>query len=141
MGYIIGMQLKLEKFTKVGGSFSPTVSVRKDGSLGLSQGALNRFDLQAGDWYVVLYYDKNVRVIGIQPTKESATEGAIKIIKRKSISKTSGKESLTASIAGRAFFNYYDIPLDKSRSYSAKWDEEQQMILVNLAEPLSQEDA
>jgi hypothetical protein len=128
------MQLKLEKFTRVGGSFSPTVSVRKDGSLGLSQGALNRFNLQDDDWYAVLYYDRNIRIIGIQPTKDSSAEGAIKIIKRKSKSVITGKESVSAAIAARAFFQYYNISLAESKSYSGKWDEQQQMILVNLTE-------
>lgn len=128
------MELNLEKFTRVGGSFAPFVSLRRGGSIGLSQGALQRYNLTDGDWYMVLYFDKAARIIGIQPTRNPGDDGAIKLIKRSSVA-TDGKESSSSSISARAFFNYYDIPMNESNSYKTTWDDEKKMILVNLGEP------
>ncbi|HTI71803.1 MAG TPA: hypothetical protein VMF06_17640 [Candidatus Limnocylindria bacterium] len=130
------MALKFERFTKVGGSFTPIISIRKQGVFGLSQGALHRFSLLDEDWFVVLFYDKDSNVIGILPTKDGAEEGAIKLVKRKTVSKSSGKENISSSVSARSFFEYYTIPLEGSRSFLAKWDEENKMILVPLNDEL-----
>lgn len=113
------------------------ISIRKHGSIGFSQGALNRFALLDGDWFVVLFYDKNAAVIGIQPTKDASEEGAIKLIKRKAKLAKSAKESISSSVAARAFLEYYGIPCDKSRAYRAKWSETEKMILLDLNEEVS----
>lgn len=136
MNALLTMAFKFERFTKVGISFTPVVSIRKQGSFGLSQGALHRFNLLEDDWFVVLFYDKDSNVIGIQPTKEGTEEGAIKLVKRKSVSKASGKENLSCTIPAKAFFEYYSIPLESSRSFLARWDEESKMILVPLNEEI-----
>lgn len=126
------MALKLERFTKTCGSFAPIISIRKGGALGLSQGALNRFQLMDGAWFVVLYYDREASVIGIQPTKRAEDEGAIKLIKRKSKAPGSERESISSSISAKAFFEYYNIPCDAGRSFPSSWDAELKMIIVEL---------
>ena len=131
------MAFKFERFTKVGGSFTPIISIGKRGTFTLSPGALHRFNLLEDEWFVVLFFDKDSNTIGIQPTKDGGEEGAIKLVKRKSVSKTTGKESVSCAISARSFFEYYTIPLESSRSFLGRWDEESKMILVPLNEELN----
>lgn len=115
------------------------VSIRKHGSFGFSQGALNRFKLVDGEWFVVLYYDKESNVIGIQPTQSGEEDGAIKLIKRKAKAPGSEKESISSSISAKAFFEFYNIPCDEGRTFRARWDEEHKMIIVELTQEVKDE--
>ncbi len=128
------MKLNFERFTNTGGSFAPIISIRKHGAFGVSQGALNKFGLLDGDWYVVLFYDKAAQAVGIQPTRNAEEEGAIKLVKRKAIAPKSGKESISSSISAKAFFEYYGIDCTETRTYRATWDEEAKIIVVKLSE-------
>ena len=129
------MGFNFEKFTKTGSSFAPVVSLRKQGAIGLSQGALNRFGLADGEWSVVLYYDREAKVLGIQPTQDPTEEGAIKLIKRRAIGKT-GKASISSSVSAKSFFEYYGLPTTETRSFLATQDEAK-MIIVDLKNPLN----
>lgn len=132
------MGFNFEKFTKVGSNFSPTVSIRKHGAIGLSQGSLQRFNLIDGDWFIVLYYDKAANVLGIEPIKDGTAEGAVKLIKRRTPAKN-GKESISSSISAKSFFEYYEIDAQETRSFKAFFDAETKMIIVNLNEPIKTE--
>jgi hypothetical protein len=134
-GKVCRVQFKFEKFTKTGSSFAPVISVRKEGAIGVSQGALNRFGLADGEWYVVLYYDRDANVIGIQPTQAASEEGAIKLIKRSSEGRT-GKASVSSSVSAKSFFEYYGLPTAETRSYLATQDEQTKMIIIDLNKPL-----
>lgn len=130
------MGFNFERFTKTGSSFAPTVSLRKQGAIGLSQGALQRFNLVAGDWFMVLFYDKTAKVLGIQPTQNASEEGATKLIKRRAQGKN-GKESVSSSISAKSFFEYYEIPSNETLTFRATWDSDAKMIIVNLNEPIN----
>jgi hypothetical protein len=125
------MAFNFEKFTKVGSSFAPMVSLRKQGAIGLSQGALNRFGLAEGDWYVVLYFDRTAKILGIQPTQNAAEEGAVKLIKRRAVGKH-GKASISSSISAKSFFEYYGLPMAETRTFLASQDDQAKMIIVDL---------
>lgn len=133
------MALNFEKFTRTGGSFSPTISIRKNGAFGFSQGALTRFGFVEGDWYVVLFYDKDAQVIGIKPTKEKADEGAVKLVKRV-LEMGKGKTSVSSSVSAKAFFDYYGIPTNETKSFRAEMDKESGMITINLKQGGKSED-
>lgn len=124
-----------EKFTKTGGSFAPVISLRKQGAIGLSQGALQHFKLTEGDWYVVLYFDKSANVLGIKPTSDKTEEGAIKLVKRTATS-PNGKTSISSSVAAKSFFEYYQISTDSTKTFRSSLDESSGLIIVNLNEPL-----
>lgn len=128
------MSFNFEKFTKTGSSFAPMVSIRKHGAIGLSQGALQRFGLMDGEWFVVLYFDKAANVLGIQPSKDENEDGAIKLIKRRAPAKN-GKESISSSVSARSFFEYYQISTVETRSFRATFDDATKMIIVQLNEP------
>ena len=125
-------KFNFERFEQNGSSYSPKISIRANGAMGFSQGALRRFGMQEGDWLVVLFYDKNQMVIGIQPTQDASTTGAVKLIKRE-VKSREGKASLNAYISARSFLNYYAIPFtDGIKQFEPTWDEESKMILVDL---------
>lgn len=125
------MKLNFEKFTRTGGSFSPTISIRKNGAFGFSQGALTRFGFVEGDWYVVLFYDKYAQVIGIKPTQNKDEDGAVKLVKR-IVDMGEGRHSVSSSVSAKAFFDYYGIPITETKSYRAEMDSESEMIVIHL---------
>jgi hypothetical protein len=120
-----------EKFTHAGGSFAPMISVRKDRALGISQGALRKFGLMEGDWYVVLFFDRSNNAIGIKPTEDPNEEGAVKLVKRLATGKN-GQSSLSGSVSARSFLEFYGIPTPETTSYRAERDEESGIIVIRL---------
>ncbi len=121
-----------EKFNAVGCSFVSKVSLRINGSIGLSQGALRKFKLDTGEWWAVLYYDKDSRVIGIRPTQNENEESAIKL-QRREVGKDGARKNFVAQISARAFLDYFAIPYeDQTRSYVPSWDSDNKMIVVDL---------
>lgn len=132
------MQYKFEKFTRMGSNFTPVISLRRHGSIGVSQGALQRFGMLDGDWYVVLYYDKNENVMAIQPTQSKDDEGAVKLIKRP-IKGKGGTVSVSGSVSAKSFFEFYQIPKDETRSFECWWDDSIKMIIIDLKKPKKSE--
>lgn len=128
------MGFNFDKFTHRGSTYAPKISVRNTGAIGISQGALNRFQLMDGEFFFVLHYDKDARVIGMWPTHDAAEEGVLKLVRRKATSK-SGKESVNAYVPARSFLDYYAIPFKKTKVYDAEWSDEYKMILVDLTKP------
>jgi hypothetical protein len=127
------MGFNFEKFEGVGNSYFPKISIRSNGTLGISQGALNRFDLARGDWWVQLLFDRQKRVIGLQPSDRNGS-GRIKLNKKHMVGQD-GKESINAWISAKAFFDYYGVPYHKTQSYVAKRDDAENVIYIELDQP------
>jgi hypothetical protein len=125
------MKLNLEKFTAAGRRFSSTISVRSNGALGISQGALHQAKISDAEWHVVLFYDRANKVIGIKPTRDSNEEGSIKLSVRV-VKKEDADAALSAFVAAKSFFNFYGIPHSKTTSYRANWDSESGMLIAYL---------
>jgi len=117
--------MAFERFTAGGRSFRPRVSIRKNGQIGLSQGAVQQFKLSDFP-YVVLFYDKDQELIGIKPTRDPEEPGAYKL----------NHKGSSATISGLAFLDYFGIDYSRSQRYEARWDEEHQMVVVDLRAPL-----
>jgi hypothetical protein len=124
------MGYNFEKFACPGGSYAPKISVRSNGALGFSQGALRRFGLWDGDWFIQLYFDRVNRVIGIEPTNAEGP-GRARLTK-KIIDGKDGRQSVNAFLSAKSFFDFYVIDYSETQSYLAAWDDEQKMIIVNL---------
>jgi hypothetical protein len=127
------MSFNFEKFDGVGNSYFPKISIRANGTLGISQGALNRFDLAQGDWWVQLLFDRKNRVIGLEPSDEEGS-GRIKLNKKHMVG-NDGKESINAWISAKAFLDYYGIPYSKTQSYVAKRNDSEKIIYIELDQP------
>jgi len=123
--------MAFEKFTQIGTRQAPLVSIRRGGSFGLSQGAINRFGFDQDMTHVVLFYDKESRLVGIKPTKEGSDEHAIKVVIRP-YKAAKGKESKTAFFSAKSFLDFYAIPYSDTKSFDAKWDEQNEMIIIDL---------
>ncbi len=124
-----------EKFTLVGRRYAAQVSIRSNGAIGISQGAIHQAGMAEGDdWHVILHYDKAQKALGVQPVKGDSEAGAIKL----SIKKTPGKDgngvAISAFISAKSFLNYYRIPYAETQSYDAKWDAELGMLITFLTE-------
>lgn len=136
------MAFSFERFTAIGGRYAPKVSIRAGGSFGLSQGALRQFGLEDGVWYAVFHFDKAANVIGIQTTRDAGELGAVKIVVRKYTPKNgSGVESVSCSVSGKSFLDYYSIDYQKGRSFMAEKDKDTGFIIVKLNDPLVDDDA
>lgn len=108
------------------------MSIRTNGAVGISQGALRRFELDKDDWYVVLFYDKAQNVLGIMPTRDEKEAGATKVVRRDVKSKT-GAKNVTAYFSAKSFLEFYNIPYkDRIRLFEPAWDEGKKYIIINL---------
>ena len=128
------MAFTFERFTHNGSTFTPKISVRSNGAIGVSQGALKRFDLMEGNFHFVLHYDKHERVIGMKPTRDAAEEGAVKLVRR-TVAGKNGRTSINAYVSARSFLDYYSIADKKTKVYDAEWNDEHGMIIVDLKKP------
>lgn len=112
--------MPFERFTETGKSYRPRISIRANGQIGFSFGAIKKFSL-AKYKFVVLFFDKENSKIGIKLTN-SEEDGICKLQVRQ----------LNAAISAKAFFDYYSIDYTKTKRYDAVWDEKEQMIIVSI---------
>lgn len=113
--------MAFERFTEVGRAFRPRASVRSNGQIGFNQGAVKRYGLE--QWqYVVLFYDKDTRRIGIRLTKDEKEEGVARLVCKGG----------NAAVSARSFLYYYNIPHDKTIALDIEQDKEQGMLIVKL---------
>jgi len=110
-----------EKFTGGGRSYRTRISIRSNGQIGFSQGAIHKFKMD-GFSNGILFYDKEENKVGIKLGNDDNEEGACKLqIKPEN-----------AAISAKSFLDYYEIPYKETISYEAKWDETHQMIVADL---------
>lgn len=127
------MSYEFEKFHAVGGSYEPKLSIRSNGAIGFSQGALHRFQLLNSDWFVCLYYDRRSAVVGIEPIQEEGP-GCLRLIKR-SIKGKDGRDSVNAFVSAKSFLDYFGIDYRQTRSFRAHFDEATKKIVFNVGQP------
>ncbi len=112
--------MAFERFTKIGISHKPRISIRSNGQIGFTLGAIERFALNHYR-LAVLFYDKENNKIGIKLTNE-AESGACKLQVRPS----------NASLSAKSFLDYYEIDYSKTERFAAYWDDNEQLIVVSL---------
>lgn len=134
-------QFNFQPFLAVGGSYAVRVSIRSNGSLGLSQGLMNRYGLTQGDWYAYLFFDAEKRAIGIKFTQDGKAQGAVKVHARSTLGKN-GQVSWSGQIAARAFLDFYGIEFQKPErtSFRPEWVEEFGGIVVLLSGSVADSD-
>ena len=115
--------MSFEKFSrrKRAGRGGVTVTVLKNGTLGISRRCYE--ELLGGQKYAILYYDRDRRIIGIQPTnKEDEEAYPIRTL----------KNTKSVVISAAAFLKYFNIPHDVSKAYKVKWNEEAKLLELDL---------
>jgi hypothetical protein len=119
--------MAFEKFTDTGRrSFKPKVSIRKSGVVGFSAATVEKFGLK-GKKFMSLYWDKETRRIGFQPTVQEE-EGSHPLIMGKSTKSGSAGASMSAS----RFLDRYEIAPSKNLRLDAFWDSSSGMVIVQL---------
>ena len=115
------------KFTKVRSRIdTPKASIWTRGQIGFNQGAVKEYNLDAFQ-YAVLYYDENSQRIGIKLINDPKADGAIKLVSR---------ENAGISFSATAFFKNYKIDFSETRQYTLTYDDENNMYIFNLKNPL-----
>ncbi len=112
-----------EKFTGVGRSYKPKLSIRGENQIGFNLAAIEKFNLKEG--YAVLYFDKENKKIGVKIAHDKSEEGACKL----SVRPDSG-----ASISAKSYITCHGLDKLSTKRFPAYWDEEVQMIVADITE-------
>jgi hypothetical protein len=131
-----------QPFLAVGGSYAQKLSIRSNGSLGLSQGLMHRYGVNKGEWFARLFFDAEKRAIGIKFTNDGNAEGVVKIHVRSTPGK-GGQENWSGHISARAFMDYYGIDFKNpaQSSFRPEWNDAFGGIVVRLNDPGASESA
>lgn len=129
------MPYSFEKFVE---SALPKVSIRKSGTFGFLGGAAKRFGLLENERAVVCHYDRTAKVIGLKFTDNPDEEGAIKIGKT-ALKDANNGEKVNVYFNGKPFLDFYDIPYNTARAFLTKWDEQNQMAIIDLNQEANDE--
>jgi hypothetical protein len=104
----------------------PMASIWKRGQIGFNQGAIEEFNL--GQFtHVVLYYDGESNRVGFEFTNDKDTEGAMKLVFRKS----SG-----ASFSAVPFLKINKIDYTESKQYNFIIDKDAGFYVIDLSKPV-----
>lgn len=104
---------------------NPRISIRKSGGIGINAAAVSEYfaDTEA----VTLLYDAETNRIGVKPA-DPEYENAYNVVR--------ASESESASIAGEGFLNAYDLNHEQTTHYAAVWDEDAEMVVADLDDPV-----
>lgn len=97
------------------------ISVLKGGQLGINNASLQKYF--EGFDFADLYYDKDRRVIGVQPVKEATGD---------SYSIRRSKDGKTANISARAFLKNFRLVRKTTKAYPTAWNDEEKLVEVYL---------
>lgn len=116
--------MNIEWFTETASrGFQPKISLRPRGQIGFNRGAVRKFKLQ--DYaYAVLGFDRNSKTIAIKLSNDPEEKGAVKLGVKQS--------GTDATISAKSFFDYYEIPREKTLRLDAEWDAEIGAIIVKF---------
>lgn len=121
--------MPFEKFTKHGETYTPRVSIWTNGNIGISAGAFNVYEL-TGKIFVVLFYDRDQRKVGLKFSNKPDEPGAVKMTVRKS----------GGTIPCKSFFNHCGIDSSVVRNYVLSWAEQEGMFIFDLDLPIEDDD-
>lgn len=114
-----------ELFDKVDKSFVPKISIRNNGNIGISSGAVNKFEL-AKKKCCKLYFDRDTNRIGIEFLEYEGNASTIKVARR-------GQDTL---IVARPFLAFYEINYTETKIYIGEQDEKSGFIVIDLKKSL-----
>lgn len=109
------------KHTEVGKRFLPRVSMSQDGLISFSDAATRKFALDQHK-FIVLYYDPDIRRVGIELIDDEQAAGAIKLRLRET----------GAYAGGKSFVGRFEITLRATTTYDLTKDEESGFLVFDL---------
>ncbi|PJA29779.1 MAG: hypothetical protein CO189_01450 [candidate division Zixibacteria bacterium CG_4_9_14_3_um_filter_46_8] len=113
--------MSFELFDKIGKTFSAKISIRSNGNIGFSKGAINKYNL-AEKAHCRLYYDQERNLVGFKFVKDEEKDITTRLIRR-------GADMI---ISARSFLTYYGIDFEQTKAYIAQKDEENDLIFIDL---------
>ena len=113
-----------ELFDKMSRTFSAKVSIRRNGNIGFSKGAAEKFGLR-DKCYCKLYYDPERKHIGFEFTDKEQPDVTARV----------SKSGAGISIPASSFLNYYGINYSSTMVYTAEKDANTMFIIIKLKEP------
>lgn len=119
-----------EKFDEAGSGrgrpagTEPMLSIRKSGSIGVNQAAIDEFfEDQDG---AVMYYDEDADQVGIEPVADKDADDA---------AYTVSKTDPGGTIAPKAFLERYDLVPEVTTQYDPAWNDDESLVVLDLDEP------
>lgn len=106
----------------------PAITVAKTGRIHINASASKSFD---GYEYADLYYDGGTRRVGVKPVKKPKV-GTLKLVGR--------GRSRGCAVVAEGFYKSNRIPHEKTKVFSAEWDDDEEMLIASLEDPLATRD-
>lgn len=116
---------KFEKFSskQLQPRGGPAITVTKAGIINFNLATMMKH--VKDNTHATLFYNKEDSLIGIKFSTKKEW-GSYKIIKY--------RDNKFGTISGTAFLKNYNIPYSETTGYSAEWDEQDEMLIVDLKE-------
>jgi len=109
------------KFTDSGRSFAPKATISAHGALSFNEGACTRFQIKDFE-AIVLYYDPDRSLIGVELTTDKQADGSRQLRKR----------HMGADISAKPFLDRWDIFPSQTTMYPITTDEETGLLVIDL---------
>jgi len=100
------------------------ISIRKSGSIGVNQAAIEEFF--EDDDGAVMYYDEDANQVGIEPVADKDADDA---------AYTVSKSDFGGTIAPKAFLERYDLIPEVTTQYDPEWNDDESLVVLDLDEP------
>jgi len=112
-----------EKFTKKRRVVkdAPMITILKGGNLGINMACYEKFfqDFK----YVILFYDSERRMVGVQPTNDASNDAYNIRLSR---------DGRLVNVSAISFLKYYKITHKESKAYPATWNDEDKLVELDI---------
>ena len=117
--------MSFEKFEGMSSQLVPKVSIRSNGNIGFSSGAVNKFDLTKSK-FCRLYFDRDGYRIGFEFINNEEQGITARVFRRE----------LDCFIRAKPFLEYYSINFAETKVFMASRDTSTGYLVIDLKNPL-----
>jgi hypothetical protein len=115
--------MPFEKFVPPRRQRSPQVSIKRTGTISFDKSYAQSVGLGTTN-YVTLFFDPAKKLVGVKPAKDAKDDGSLKLSHRQRVS----------SVRAHPFFEHYGISLEKTSRFPVRFDESEDMVVIELQE-------
>jgi hypothetical protein len=99
----------------------PKATIRPSGLISFDGAAVQAFGLDTVS-HVVLFFDKNKKIVGIQTTRNAKEKGALKLSRRRR----------SVSLKAPHFFERYGLTFNEAQRFDVRHDPDTEMLIINM---------
>ena len=99
----------------------PKATIRPTGLISFDSSAVKAFGLDKAT-HVVLFFDKNRKLVGVQPTSKDEEHGAFKLSRRRH----------SVSLKAPSFFDRYALALVQVQKFEVTRDPHENMLTIDI---------